>query len=193
MNSNQTYKRMLDIVICTLLLLILTAPFVILYLIVKLTSQGPAVHWSKRIGVNNQVFLMPKFRSMYIDTPQLSTDLLYSVADKYITPIGKILRKTSLDELPQIWSILKGDMSLVGPRPALFNQYHLIDLRTKKMVHTLRPGLTGWAQINGRDTVTDDEKVDLDVYYLKNQSVWLDLKIMMLTVSHVMKSTDITH
>jgi O-antigen biosynthesis protein WbqP len=168
-------------------------PLVVLCILVKLTSKGPVIYWSKRIGINNDIFLMPKIRSMHIDTPQVATDLLNTAANKYLTPTGRLLRKTSFDELPQLWSVITGDMSLVGPRPALFNQYKLIDLRTKKNIHTLKPGITGWAQVNGRDIVSDQQKVELDEYYLKNKSILLDFKILFLTVVHVVRSTNVTH
>lgn len=193
MSSTDFFKRVLDLVISIVLLLIFILPIIVLLIIVRLTSKGPVIHWSKRIGINNETFLMPKIRSMHTDTPQVATDLLYSAANKYLTPIGKLLRKTSFDELPQLWSVLKGDMSIVGPRPALFNQYHLIDLRTKRLVHTLKPGITGWAQVNGRDIVNDKQKADLDEYYLKNKSLYLDFKILILTVVHVVRSTNVTH
>ncbi len=193
MTSTDFFKRVFDLVLAMVLLLIFILPVIILLIIVRLTSKGPAIHWSKRIGTNNDIFLMPKIRTMHIDTPQVATDILFSASNKYLTPIGKFMRKTSCDELPQIWSVLKGDMSIVGPRPALFNQYHLTDLRTKQRVHTLKPGITGWAQVNGRDICTDQEKVDLDEYYLKNKSIYLDFKILVLTAVHVLKSTNVTH
>lgn len=193
MYSTDFFKRLFDIIISFVLLVIFSIPLIILLIIVRLTSEGPVIHWSKRIGVNNDIFLMPKIRTMHTDTPQVATDLLYSAANKYLTPIGKLLRKTSFDELPQLWSVFKGDMSIVGPRPALFNQYHLIDLRTEKMIHTLKPGITGWAQVNGRDSVTDEQKVALDEYYLKNKSLLLDFKILLLTIIYVVRSTNVTH
>jgi O-antigen biosynthesis protein WbqP len=159
---------------------------------VRLTSQGPVLYWSARIGRNNKIFKMPKFRSMRIDTPAVATHLL-SNPDSYLTPIGSFLRKSSLDELPQLWSILKGDMSFVGPRPALFNQQDLIDLRTKAGVHELLPGLTGWAQINGRDELPIPDKVKLDIEYLHEQSIWFDIKIIFLTALKVLKRDNITH
>lgn len=186
-------KRILDITISSIVLIIFLIPLAFLYILVKTTSKGPFIHWSKRIGQNNEIFLMPKIRSMRIDTPQLATDLLNSSASTYLTPAGKLLRKTSFDEIPQVWSVLKGDMSLVGPRPALFNQYNLIDLRTKKMIQILKPGITGWAQINGRDIISDEQKVDLDEHYLKNKSLFLDFKILFLTIVQVLKSTNVTH
>lgn len=159
---------------------------------VKITSKGPALYWSKRIGKNNEIFLMPKFRSMKIDTPQLATHLLSNSQD-YLTPVGKFIRKTSLDEIPQLYSILKGDMSFVGPRPALYNQDDLIALRTEKGIHKLTPGLTGWAQINGRDEIPIPQKVDLDYEYFTKASVLFDLKILFLTAYKVAFGKDISH
>lgn len=193
MQSAEFLKRLFDLFCSVVLLMIFVFPLAILLLLVKLTSKGPVIHWSKRIGLNNDIFLMPKIRSMTIDTPQLATDLLSSEAKNYVTPVGKFLRKTSFDELPQLWSVLSGDMSFVGPRPALFNQYNLTQLRTEKNIHKLKPGITGWAQINGRDTVNDEQKVKLDEYYLQNKSLLLDVKILLLTASRVVKSTDVTH
>lgn len=136
---------------------------------------------------------MPKLRTMYIDAPQLATDLMSKSADRHITPIGKILRKTSLDELPQLWSVIVGDMSIVGPRPALFNQYNLTQIRTEKGIHTLKPGITGWAQINGRDSLNDEEKAQFDEHYLKHRSLFFDIKIIYLTVKHIFQSRNISH
>lgn len=167
----------------------------ITYLLVKLTSNGPALYWSQRVGRQNQLFLMPKFRSMKIGTPQIATHLMNQQAnpDTFLTPVGSFIRKSSLDELPQLWSVLKGDMSIVGPRPALFNQDDLISLRTEKNVHTLKPGITGWAQINGRDEIPIPDKVILDAYYLAHQSLSLDLKIIILTIVKVLRRDNITH
>jgi len=179
--------------ICGILLL---SPLIFLTLIlVKLTSKGPALYWSKRVGKNNQTFMMPKFRSMRIGTPQIATHLMNQQANpnSYLTSVGSFIRKTSLDELPQFWSVLKGDMSIVGPRPALFNQDDLISLRTDKKVHTLKPGITGWAQINGRDEIPIPQKVELDEYYLKHQSFWFDIKIILLTAVKVLRRDNITH
>jgi O-antigen biosynthesis protein WbqP len=159
---------------------------------VRVTSQGPVLYWSSRIGRHNKIFQMPKFRSMKINTPAVATHLLPD-PDSYLTPIGSFLRKSSLDELPQLWSILKGDMSFVGPRPALFNQQDLIDLRTKGGVHELLPGLTGWAQINGRDELPIPDKVKLDIEYLHKQSMWFDIKIIFLTALKVLKRDNVTH
>lgn len=185
-------KRIFDILLCIPAVFILGLPFVIVFIAVKLTSKGPALHWSKRIGQHNKIFLMPKFRSMRIDTPQVATHLLTN-PDQYLTPIGGFIRKSSLDELPQILSVLSGDMSFVGPRPALFNQDDLRDLRTSHGVEKTKPGITGWAQINGRDDIPIPLKVELDTYYAKNQSILLDLKILFLTVYKVLKRDGITH
>jgi len=188
-------KRILDILL-SLIALVLLSPFLLFtYLIVKFSSEGPALYWSQRVGQNNQLFSMPKFRSMQIGTPQIATHVMNqkSNPNSYLTPVGSFIRKTSLDELPQLWSVLKGDMSVVGPRPALFNQDDLIGLRTKKGVHVLKPGITGWAQINGRDEIPILQKVDLDAYYLAHQSTWLDLKIIALTAIKVIKRDNITH
>lgn len=188
-------KRLFDILM-TVVGVVLLLPLVIgTYLLVKLTSKGPALYWSQRIGRNNQIFMMPKFRSMRIGTPQIATHLMNQQANPgaYLTPVGSFIRKSSLDELPQLWSVLKGDMSIVGPRPALFNQEDLIRLRTDKKVHTLKPGITGWAQINGRDEIPIRQKVELDEYYLKNQSFWFDIKIILLTAVKVLRRDNITH
>lgn len=185
-------KRVFDIFLCLIVGIIIIIPFLIICLAVEITSLGPIFHMSKRIGKNNITFLMPKFRSMDVNSPQVATHLLENPKD-FLTPIGSFLRKSSLDELPQLLSVLKGDMSFVGPRPALFNQYELIELRAKFGVHTLVPGITGWAQINGRDNLTDAEKVNMDAYYLKNHSIFLDIKILFLTFFNVIKLRDITH
>jgi O-antigen biosynthesis protein WbqP len=188
-------KRILDLFL-TLIGLALLSPLILAtYLLVKLTSKGPALHWSQRVGQHNRLFSMPKFRSMQIGTPQIATHLMnqQSNPNSYLTPVGSFIRKTSLDELPQLWSVLKGDMSVVGPRPALFNQDDLIKLRTKKGVHALKPGITGWAQINGRDEIPIPQKVALDVHYLENQSMLLDLKIIVLTAIKVLRRDNITH
>jgi O-antigen biosynthesis protein WbqP len=169
------------------------APLILLTaLAVRLSSRGPVLYWSQRIGRDNRVFLMPKFRSMREGTPAVATHLLEGAAD-YLTPIGPLLRRSSLDELPQLWSILVGDMSFVGPRPALFNQDDLVSLRTAHGVHRLVPGLTGWAQINGRDEIPIPEKVALDAYYLQRQSFRLDMKIIWMTFAKVARSDSITH
>ena len=185
-------KRLFDLALAMVVGLILLAPVLLIALAVRLTSRGPALYWSDRVGQNNLIFKMPKFRSMRVDTPALATHLLPN-PDAYLTPIGSFLRKSSLDELPQLWSILKGDMSFVGPRPALFNQYDLIDLRSRAKVSALLPGLTGWAQINGRDELPIPQKVKLDIEYLEKKSFWLDLKIIWFTGIKVLKRDNVTH
>lgn len=185
-------KRCFDVAIALLAGMILLVPGLLIALAVKITSPGPALYWSKRVGRDNKLFDMPKFRSMVVGTPTVATHLLGDSA-QWITPIGRFLRLTSLDELPQLWSILAGDMSLVGPRPALHNQHDLIALRTERGVHKLRPGLTGWAQINGRDEIPIPEKADLDAYYLHHQSLVLDLRILILTVVKVARSEGVVH
>jgi O-antigen biosynthesis protein WbqP len=185
-------KRSFDLILVFFFSIFLCLPLLLLSLLVRLTSQGPALYWSQRVGRNNDFFLMPKFRSMRIDTPAVATHLLLE-PDQWLTPIGSFLRKSSLDELPQLWSILKGDMSFVGPRPALYNQDDLIVLRTEAGVHSLRPGLTGWAQVNGRDELPIPDKVKLDVDYLNNQSFWLDIKIIFFTFLKVLKKDGIIH
>jgi O-antigen biosynthesis protein WbqP len=185
-------KRLFDIFLFVCGMLFFALPMLLIALLIMVTSPGPILYWSARIGKNNSIFKMPKFRSMRIDTPAVATHLLDN-PDRYLTPIGKFLRKSSLDELPQLWSILKGDMSFVGPRPALFNQYDLIHLRTEKGVHVLVPGLTGWAQINGRDELPIPVKVDFDVYYLVHASFWFDLKILFMTFLKVVRREGVTH
>lgn len=190
-----TVKRFFDLTLAVPSLIILM-PFILLsYVLVRATSKGPALYWSKRVGMDNQLFDMPKFRSMKLDTPALATHIMNQQADpnQYLTPVGSFIRKTSLDELPQLWSVLKGDMSIVGPRPALFNQDDLIQLRTEHGVHKLKPGITGWAQVNGRDELPIPQKVELDVYYLKHQSLWLDCYIILLTVYKVLKRDGVSH
>ncbi len=185
-------KRCLDLLLAATALLLLAAPLALLAALVRLTSPGPVLYWSDRVGRNNTIFRMPKFRSMRLGTPALATHLLPE-PDQYLTPIGSFLRKSSLDELPQLWSVLAGDMSLVGPRPALFNQDDLIALRTQHGVHALVPGLTGWAQINGRDELPIPEKVKLDVEYLQRRSVWFDLRILWLTLVRVFRTDGVSH
>ncbi len=185
-------KRIFDLTLALLASLALLVPIGLVSLFVKLTSQGPIVYWSDRVGRNNKIFRMPKFRTMRIDTPAVATHLL-SNPELFLTPIGSFLRRSSLDELPQLWSILCGDMSFVGPRPALFNQDDLIALRTRYGVDRIIPGLTGWAQINGRDELPIPEKVQLDVEYMQRQSFWFDLQIIMLTFLKVLKKDGITH
>lgn len=187
-----TLKRFFDITLALVAAVLLLTPFVIVSLMVRLTSKGPILYWSQRVGKNNSLFLMPKFRSMWVDTPAVATHLLNN-PEKLLTPIGSFLRKSSLDELPQLWSILKGDMSFVGPRPALFNQDDLIAQRTVSGVHILTPGLTGWAQINGRDELPIPQKVALDAEYLHRQSFYFDLKILVLTFLKVVKKEGVTH
>jgi len=172
--------------------LILFIPVVLVALLVRLTSAGPALYWSDRVGKNNTIFKMPKFRSMRVGTPAVATHLLAD-AHSHLTPVGNFLRKSSLDELPQLWSIIRGDMSFVGPRPALFNQDDLIALRTQYGVEKLPPGLTGWAQVNGRDELPIPEKVKLDVEYLQWQSLPFDIKIIVLTFLKVVRRDGITH
>lgn len=185
-------KRLLDLVVAMLVLIMACIPMVLVAMMVKLTSRGPILYWSDRVGRDNQLFLMPKFRTMKIDTPAVATHLL-GKPEQYLTPIGGFLRKSSLDELPQIWSILTGDMSLVGPRPALFNQDDLISLRTALGVHQLVPGLTGWAQINGRDELPIPQKVQLDAEYLQNISLGMDLTILLRTASKVVGRDGVSH
>jgi len=185
-------KRVFDIVVVVCLALLLICPILLLILLVRLTSKGPILFWSERVGAHNKFFAMPKFRTMRVNTPTVATHLLVNPT-QYLTPIGGLLRKTSLDELPQLWSILIGDMSLVGPRPALFNQTDLIALRTEFGVHELVPGLTGWAQINGRDELPIPVKVQFDVEYLKRCSLKFDLLILWKTFARVIFQSGITH
>ncbi|MCX5805013.1 MAG: sugar transferase [Proteobacteria bacterium] len=185
-------KRYFDAVIAFTLHFVLCLPAVFIAVLIKLTSKGPVLYWSDRVGRDNSIFKMPKFRTMRIDTPDVATHLLEN-PDKYLTPIGPFLRKLSLDEFPQLWSVLIGDMSFVGPRPALYNQDDLVELRTKKGVHKLVPGITGWAQINGRDELPIPIKVGYDEYYLKNQSFYFDLKIIWLTLYKVIKTEGVNH
>ncbi len=183
---------MFDLVLALVAALLLALPVFMVILAVRLTSPGPALYWSDRVGRHNRLFKMPKFRSMRIDTPAVATHLL-SNPEQWLTPIGSFLRRSSLDELPQLWSIFKGDMSFVGPRPALFNQDDLIKLRTEKGVHTLVPGLTGWAQVNGRDEIPIPQKVELDVEYLEKQSLVFDVKILWMTALKVVTKDGVTH
>lgn len=187
-----TFKRLFDITLAFIAAILLTIPFIIVAIMVRITSKGPILYWSQRVGKNNALFWMPKFRSMWIDTPAVATHLLDN-PKSLLTPIGSFLRKSSLDELPQLWNILKGDMSFVGPRPALFNQDDLIAQRTEAGVHALMPGLSGWAQINGRDELPIPQKVALDVEYMHRQSFWFDLKIILLTFLKVLRKDGITH
>jgi O-antigen biosynthesis protein WbqP len=185
-------KRTFDLFLFLCLVPILLAFIIVIAVLVRLTSRGPALYWSDRVGMCNRIFRMPKFRTMRIDTPAVATHLLKD-PDAYLTPIGPFLRKSSLDELPQLWSILKGDMSFVGPRPALFNQDDLIALRTEKGISQLIPGVTGWAQINGRDDLPIPVKVAYDEYYLHNRSLLFDMKIMWKTFFKVIKKEGVTH
>ena len=185
-------KRAFDFLVSLAALIVLAIPIALVAAAVKLTSRGPALYWSDRVGQGNRIFRMPKFRSMRIDTPQVATHLLES-PERWLTPIGRFLRSTSLDELPQLWSILAGHMSLVGPRPALHNQQDLIDARTRLGVHVLRPGLTGWAQVNGRDEIPIQQKVELDAYYLAHRSFAFDLKILAMTFVKVARREGVAH
>ena len=185
-------KRVFDIFLGCLAALILFVPALLVAIAVRLTSKGPALYWSDRVGRDNVNFKMPKFRSMRVDTPAVATHLL-AEARSHLTPIGSFLRKSSLDELPQLWSILAGDMSFVGPRPALFNQQDLIALRTEQGVHILLPGLTGWAQVNGRDELPIHAKVQLDLAYLQRRSLWFDIRILWMTFVKVLMQDGVSH
>jgi len=185
-------KKLFDLCVCLLAVIILLIPLLVIAIVVKVTSKGPILYWSKRIGKDNIVFEMPKFRSMHVGTPAVATHLLTN-PDYFLTPVGGFLRKSSLDELPQLWNILKGDMSLVGPRPALFNQDDLIQLRTSYGVHKILPGLTGWAQINGRDELPIPEKVKLDVDYLHRRSFVFDFLILWRTFIKVLVRDGVSH
>jgi O-antigen biosynthesis protein WbqP len=185
-------KRLFDIISGSLLLILLAIPMALIALAVKLTSRGPVLHWSRRVGKSNELFLMPKFRTMQIETPQVATHLLAYPAI-YLTPIGGLLRRTSLDELPQLFSILAGDLSFVGPRPALFNQDDLVAIRTARGIHALVPGLTGWAQINGRDELPIPDKVQFDYEYLQRRSFKFDLCIIVKTAFKVVRGDGIQH
>ncbi len=184
--------RWVNFCLAIILLPLSSIPMLALALLVKITSTGPAIHWSTRVGKNNTLFKMPKFRTMRTKTPDVATHLLID-SEQYITPVGRFLRKTSLDELPQLWNILKGNMVFVGPRPALYNQDDLIQLRTENGIHQLVPGITGWAQINGRDALTSPDKVAQETYYLQNRSFALDLKILAGTVFTVFRRKNIAH
>lgn len=185
-------KRVLDIVVALVCLPLLCVPIILTALAVKLSSPGPVLYWSDRVGRDNRPFRMPKFRSMRIDTPAVATHLLEN-PKQWLTPVGPFLRKSSLDELPQLWNIFKGDMSFVGPRPALFNQDDLIEQRTEKGVHVLLPGLTGWAQVNGRDELPIPHKVALDAEYLQRQSLLFDMKILWITALKVLARDGVSH
>jgi O-antigen biosynthesis protein WbqP len=185
-------KKLLDFLLALIILAVLLIPMILISIVVAVTSKGGVFYWSNRVGKNSIIFQMPKFRTMLIDTPVTATHLLDN-PDSYLSPIGGFLRSTSLDELPQLLSILKGDMSFVGPRPALFNQDYLIALRTKKGVDKLLPGITGWAQVNGRDVLSIPDKVALDEEYMQRQSFWLDMKIMWMTFLKVINRVDVSH
>lgn len=190
--SYERLKRAFDLMVGLVLVVGLAVPLLIIAILVQASTSGPALYWSDRIGRNNTIFRMPKFRSMYIGTPPVATHLLAN-ADVHVTPLGKFLRKSSLDELPQLWSVIIGDMSLVGPRPALFNQDDLIEARTRAGVHVLQPGITGWAQINGRDELPIPDKVALDAEYLHRRSFYLDLRILFLTAWKVVRTDGVKH
>ena len=185
-------KRIFDLVLVAFASCFLIIPVLLVAVMVRMTSKGPALYWSDRVGRNNTIFKMPKFRSMRLDTPAVATDKLQN-PETYLTPIGSFLRKSSLDELPQLWSIFVGDMSFVGPRPALFNQDDLIAMRTENGVEKLIPGLTGWAQVNGRDELPLVDKVKLDVSYLSQQSFWLDIRILWMTFVKVLRRDNVAH
>jgi O-antigen biosynthesis protein WbqP len=190
--AEEAMKRSLDLTLALAASLLFIVPLLILALLVKLSSKGPALYWSNRVGRNNVIFSMPKLRTMQVGTQVVATHLLQN-PDQCLTPIGGFLRKSSLDELPQLWCILRGDMSVVGPRPALFNQQNLIQMRTEKGVHVIRPGLTGWAQVNGRDELPIPDKVELDLYYLRHRSLAFDVKVIFLTFLKVVRRDGITH
>ena len=186
------FKRTIDLLLAAVTFGIFSPAMVFIAIMVLISSPGPAIYWSDRVGQRNRIFKMPKFRTMRIDTPAVATHLL-SDPGKALTPIGSFLRRTSLDELPQLWSILKGDMSFVGPRPALFNQYDLIELRTACGVDALVPGLTGWAQVNGRDALSIADKVEFDLQYLKERSFLMDIKILYMTFIKVIRRAGVSH
>ena len=185
-------KQIFDLLLGILILTLLVIPILLIFIAVRLTSKGSALYWSDRVGKNNEIFKMPKFRSMLTDTPTVATHLLDN-PDVYLSPIGDFLRRSSLDEFPQLFSVLRGDMSFVGPRPALYNQDDLIALRTEKGVDKLLPGITGWAQVNGRDELSIPDKVALDVEYLNRQSFWFDIKILWMTFLKVVKRDGVSH
>ena len=185
-------KRLFDIVFAAVLMVVCAVPMFFIAFFIMATSRGPILYWSGRVGVQNRIFKMPKFRTMRVGTPSLATHLLKN-SEQYVTSVGRLLRRTSLDELPQLWNILVGDMSFVGPRPALFNQHDLITLRTQKGIHILTPGLTGWAQIHGRDDLPIPIKIEYDEYYLRHRSFWLDLRIMWKTIYKTMRAEGIKH
>ena len=185
-------KRLFDLILVTILIMILSVPMLFIMLAIRLTSKGPTLYWSDRVGFANSIYKMPKFRSMKIDTPEVATHLM-SNPEEFFSPIGRFLRRTSLDEFPQLFSILKGDMSFVGPRPALFNQDDLIALRSENDLDKIMPGLTGWAQVNGRDELSIPEKVALEVEYMQKKSFWFDLKILWMTLLKVINNQGVSH
>ena len=185
-------KRIFDLFLGIVIFILLAIPMLVIVIVVRSASKGPSLYWSDRIGKDNETFKMPKFRSMRIDTPAIATHLLNNPST-YLSPIGGFLRRSSLDELPQLFSVLRGDMSFVGPRPALYNQDGLIALRTEKGVDKLLPGITGWAQVNGRDELSIPDKVALDVEYLNSQSFWFDIKILWMTFLKVVKRDGVSH
>lgn len=185
-------KRLFDLTVAGTLSIVLLFPMLVIAILVRVTSKGQVLYWSDRVGRGNKIFRMPKFRSMRLDTPAVATHLM-SDPDTFLSSIGRFLRRTSLDELPQLFSILKGNMSFVGPRPALFNQHDLIALRTEKGVESLEPGLTGWAQVNGRDELPIPEKVALDVEYMERQSFWFDMMILWMTMVKVVRKEGVSH
>ena len=185
-------KRLFDLMLAVIAGFLVIGPFLLLWFAIRLTSEGPGLYWSERVGRGNVIFKMPKFRSMCDGTPTVATHLLGDPTT-YLTPIGSFLRKSSLDELPQLWSILRGDISFVGPRPALFNQDDLITLRTKAGVDQILPGLTGWAQVNGRDDLSISQKVALDVEYMQRQSLWFDIAILWMTLLKVIRRDGVSH
>lgn len=185
-------KRIFDLALSLVLLALLFIPMLVIALLIKISSKGPVIFWTDRVGVDNRIFKMAKFRTMKLNTPQVATHLMEDSA-LYLTPIGKFLRRYSLDEIPQLFNIFSGDMTFVGPRPALFNQYDLIELRTQKNIHKLVPGITGWAQINGRDNLPIPAKVEFDDYYLKNKSMELDIRIIFITIFKAAAGENIQH
>ena len=191
LSTSRTLKRTLDFVLALMLLIVLAIPMLVIVVAIKLTSRGPALHWSKRVGRNNEIFSMPKFRTMKLGTPAVATHLLDS-PKHHLTPIGGLLRRMSIDEVPQLVGILRGQMSFVGPRAALFNQADLIELRTQRGIHRMTPGITGWAQIHGRDEISIPVKVDFDEYYMRNQSFMLDVVIMIRTIWKVLTREGVT-
>ena len=187
-----TVNRLANLTLALIFGIIIFPLAILIGLLIRLTSKGPAIHWSSRVGKENELFNMPKFRTMRLNTPDVATHLLIN-ADQFVTPLGIFLRRTSLDEIPQLWSIINGDMAFVGPRPALYNQNDLIALRTQKCIHQLTPGITGWAQIKGRDELPIPEKVEMDFFYLQNRSAFFDVKIILITIFTVLKFKGVSH